>query len=512
MSKPNFTEEADVVIVGSGPTGTAYARLVHEGCPEADILLVEAGPVLTEGRPGLHMVNIADGAERDRARVASQGPHQEPYSIATASAIAHNATRDERGRALTTRPGMFPVGSGDLDGDGLPAAQQSCNVGGMGVHWLGACPRPAGTERIGFLDQEVLDDALSVAERLLAVSTTQFADSPFAAHLERVLGAALDDGRPAGRRVQAMPMAARRVGDEVRRSGTDVILSEFASAPGAGVHLRANTLCERVLIEDGAAVGVRLRDRGTGTVHTVRARCVVVAGDPLRTPQLLFASGLRLPALGRYLNEHGQVSVIAVADGHTGAGDADAVPSGITWIPHLGERYPFHGMLARIDPATLAWPDDAPRTDRPLVSVHLFTAQEPRPENRLEFSDVERDWLGMPAMTIHHTPSERDTAELAAAEAEALRLSKVLGHPLEGETPWTLPSGSSLHYQGTVRMGEADDGTSVCDPAGRVWGVDNLYVAGNGVIPTATLCNPTLTSVALAVIGARDIVRRIGDK
>jgi choline dehydrogenase-like flavoprotein len=54
-------------------------------------------------------------------------------------------------------------------------------------------------------------------------------------------------------------------------------------------------------------------------------------------------------------------------------------------------------------------------------------------------------------------------------------------------------------------MGRTDDGTSVCDARSRVWGVAGLRVAGNGVIPTSTACNPTLTSVALAVAGARDI-------
>ena len=38
--------------------------------------------------------------------------------------------------------------------------------------------------------------------------------------------------------------------------------------------------------------------------------------------------------------------------------------------------------------------------------------------------------------------------------------------------PRLLPNGSSLHYMGTMRMGETDDGTSVADPYSRVWGFD----------------------------------------
>ncbi|WP_350226687.1 GMC oxidoreductase [Naasia aerilata] len=58
-------------------------------------------------------------------------------------------------------------------------------------------------------------------------------------------------------------------------------------------------------------------------------------------------------------------------------------------------------------------------------------------------------------------------------------------------------------------MGETDDGESVCDPWGRVWSVPGLYVAGNGVIPTPTASNPTLTSVALAVRTASAIAATI---
>ena len=71
--------------------------------------------------------------------------------------------------------------------------------------------------------------------------------------------------------------------------------------------------------------------------------------------------------------------------------------------------------------------------------------------------------------------------------------------------PFTMPLGASLHYQGTTRMGAVDDGESVCGPDSEVWTAPGVFVAGNGIIPTATACNPTLTSVALAIRGARRI-------
>jgi choline dehydrogenase-like flavoprotein len=521
---PGFTEDVDVVIVGSGPTGATYARVVTDASPRARVLMVEAGPVVADP-PGLHMSNIINPLKRVRAQIACQGPNKYLYKLAATSGIAHNTATEDRERALVTRPGMFPVGGGDIGGDGFPAAQESSNVGGMGSHWFGACPRPSEEERITFVDPDVLEEAYATAERLLGVSSTQFLGSSFAAHVRRVLGDALNEGRAPDRRVQAMPMAVTLTPYGVHVAGPNVILGGLLDGACPGFELRPETLCEKVIMAGGRAAGVQLRDRASGAVTAVRAGHVVVAADSLRTPQLLFASGVRPQALGHYLNEHPQVSIMAEVGGlgsdtvHEGeVGNATAMSdskavtvaaSGVTWIPYEGEGFPFHGMLIQIDPYTVSRSARDRRERKPLISVHFFAPQEVRFDNWLEFSETETDWIGMPAMTIHHTLSQRDRAVLELGKVEALRLSHVLGRPADGEAPWILPSGSSLHYQGTTRMGTADDGTSVCDPCCRVWGTENLYVAGNNVIPTQAACNPTLTSVALSVIGARDIVSRL---
>jgi choline dehydrogenase-like flavoprotein len=519
-----FSEVVDVVIVGSGPAGATYARMISDERPDAAVLVVEAGPIVANP-PGLHMANIIDPVEREKAQIASQGPNQFRYELQATSGTAHNTDGASREIALKTRPGLFNVGSGDIHGDGFPTAQESSNVGGMGSHWFGACPRPSSIERIGFLDDTKLDDAYEVAERLLRVSNSQFLGSTFAEHVEAVLGNELNDGRAENRRVQAMPMAVELTEHGVHRSGPNVIFGALLRGANPNFELRPETLCERVLMDGERAIGVQLRDRSTGNVYTVGASQIVVAADALRTPQVLFASGVRPAALGHYLNEHPQVSIMAEVhglgadQGHenergaaTAMSDSTAVAvasSGVTWIPYQGEDFPFHGMLAQIDPDTVPQSIEDARERNPLISVHFFTAQETRWENRLEFSESDVDWIGMPAMTIHHTLSDHDRETLDRGKAEVLRLSNALGKPVDGEAPWVLPSGSSLHYQGTVRMGQTDDGLSVCDTASRVWNTENLFVAGNGVIPTETACNPTLTSVALAVLGAREIVREL---
>ncbi|MHC5261491.1 GMC oxidoreductase [Streptomyces sp. UC4497] len=479
-----FPARVDVAVVGSGPCGAAVARTLGERAPHLSVALFEAGPQLT-ATPGQHVKSIADPAARAEAQRRSQGSGPAP---------------DGR----TARPGTYllPDGYRTPGEDGLPAAAMSRNVGGMGAHWTGACPRPSESERIDFLPG--LDALLDEAERLLAVRHDAFDDAPFTGLVRERLAAAFDTGRGAGRTVRAMPLAVRRDADgRVTWSGADVVLGDVALAdPHFTLHADAHV--RRVHTDRGRVTGLTVRDLVHGGEHEVAARAVVVAADALRTPQLLWASGIRPTALGRYLNDqHQVVCATRLADvddaGAAAVGEATAAArhSGVSWVPYT-DAEPFHGQVMQLDASPVPLADDEVPAPGSIVGLGWFCAKDLRAEDRVTFDDTRTDADGMPAPRIHYTLTDRDRATLEAARKTVRRAAEALGTPLDPE-PITLPLGSSLHYQGTVRMGETDDGTSVCDPDGQVWGTGGLYVAGNGAIPTATACNPTLTSVALAV-------------
>jgi choline dehydrogenase-like flavoprotein len=154
-------------------------------------------------------------------------------------------------------------------------------------------------------------------------------------------------------------------------------------------------------------------------------------------------------------------------------------------------------------------PLDPGVTVRPgqVVGLGWFCRKQLSPDDRVWFDDGDLDEHGMPAIRIEYRLTAADHAAIAAATTEIKAAAAALGRPLD--EPFVMPAGSSLHYQGTTRMGPADDGTSVCDATGRVWGTGNLYVGGNNVIPTATACNPTLTAVAFGVMSARALQARL---
>jgi choline dehydrogenase-like flavoprotein len=286
--------DVDVLVVGSGPVGSAFARAVHERAPGTRIVMLEAGPRLTD-RPGVHVRNIAGAEARHHAQVLSEGP---------------DGVDDGRPRTGPPEPGKARPGTAILDpgNAAFPEAAMSTNVGGMGAHWTCACPRPGDGERIPFVPDRELDHLLAEAERFLGVRRDVFPDSAEGRAILEALHATYDTDLPPGRRVDPMPLAC--VADDAGRpywTGSDVVLGPLAEPGVDSFELRADTICRRLETDGARVVAAEVEHRPMGRRERIATRAVFVAADALPTPQLLWTSGIRPAALRRYLNDHIQV-------------------------------------------------------------------------------------------------------------------------------------------------------------------------------------------------------------
>ena len=216
----------DLLVVGSGPVGSTFARVVAERLPDARILLVEAGLVLTDP-PGLNLKNLDDEAELAKARELSQGPPgARPGAVDMPS--SRGRSRRARGRTCSSPEARACP----------PPPRRHASAGW--VHTGRARPRgPFGSERIPFIPEHELDAALDEAERILSTTTMAFAESAQGAAIRARLAAVFDEELPAGRKVDVLPVAARADGGRVVWTGVDTILEPLPDRSSSCVPRRS---------------------------------------------------------------------------------------------------------------------------------------------------------------------------------------------------------------------------------------------------------------------------------
>jgi choline dehydrogenase-like flavoprotein len=192
---------------------------------------------------------------------------------------------------------------------------------------------------------------------------------------------------------------------------------------------------------------------------------------------------------------------------------SDVPPSATTWLRH--------GLNAASDPVSTArflghWLRDRTLADRKFPSIiirprtNLFSLdfhaeQVPNRESRIGLSAAS-DRFGNRQVRVDWRYCRQDVETVAKSFAllredlaeQSIGQLSLAADEADVEAVVRRDGAYGGHHIGTVRMG-ASERTGVVDRDGKVFGMNNLYVAGSATFPTSSQANPTLTIVAMAV-------------
>lgn len=276
----------------------------------------------------------------------------------------------------------------------------------------------------------------------------------------------------------------------------DVELPRFrASSLGTLIENRPVT---RVVAGNGATITHVEARRPDGQVEHVTGRFFVLANGVFEAARLLLVSGRGAPdafgnrcdLVGRYFHAHPRLRIL-VPRRHERLG-----LEGV-WRSHaFGDALRRNGAGAICADLNFWGPD---------VAVDLTLETEPSATNRVVLDPSQHDARGCPLAILEYDRTDLDSRTLArAARLHADLVAVVAGRDFTAPEP----SLTWFHPAGTCRMARsASDG--VVDPDCRVFGTENLFVAGAAVFPSSGAGNPTLTVVALALRLADHLVGRL---
>jgi choline dehydrogenase-like flavoprotein len=328
------------------------------------------------------------------------------------------------------------------------------------------------------------EQAYAAAEDALAVVL----DPSAASRTGRAIRDRLRDVLAAEARVvEGLPLSGRVLPQgKIHFNGPWDMLEAAPSAARERIALCSGLRATRLVQRGDRVTGVDLAGPGGAHEH-IEVSAVVVAGGALGTARLLHRSGIRPDALGRGISFHALLfgQLVLPADMCPPAGASDVAPR--LWIPPTAAA-PWHVQVLR-DTCPLT-PAEAVDNPHRLLEFQAFVSVEFRDENGFVMDDGQRE-------AFRFAFSARDRERMRAMEADIRRLAELLGPWRRGCEPTWLPHGIA-HLMGTCRMDRAG-WQGVADRRGKVHGIDNLYLAGVGLIPAPVAVNPTLTAVALTL-------------
>lgn len=439
---------SDIVVVGSGPLGALVARRLADRGETVTIL--EAGSTLLEPA-GSHLRNHA------------------PYS-------------QDRDRFIEKVVSLHRPCSPEAGPEGLPGAGVANLIGGRGLLWTNNCPRIPEFQRWDALSPDEWEHYFGQAEEQFEVLPDPCPNGILQMQLSNALERPLAEQ---GRQIVPQPTACR-----IDDDGTVRYL-----APGdlLNGHTKSITLHSGVEVTHLECKGSRIYGMSlerNGESFDIYPKLIILACGAIGTPKLLHKSGLRPDALGRWLSYHRVLMSQIVLNTQVEQSGLDPR----LWIPPTPD-YPWNSMLLR----DLNCGNPTESADGLcLAEFQCFQIIPARYENRMILS-AESCEFDVPLNRGQDAETERIFNNMDNL------VSHIGRHRAGCERDMGPPPGF-CHLTGGCRMGMKNDGSSVTDTFGKVWGVDNLYLATVGLVPGNLAVNPTLPAAALALRTADHIL------
>lgn len=480
--------EADVVVVGTGPGGSAAGREIARS--GAKVLFLEEGPHVTPSRFPEDGFGAMAILYRDLGAQVALG--RSPTAIVQGKAVGGTSVVNG---AISWR---------------LPEDVRR--------QWVEADPGLEGT-----LDAATLEALFDAIERELSIAPTDpaiagpnnllLAKGAEALGLEhRAIRRNVSGCEGLGRCLQGCPKGHKQ-------SMERTLLPD---AVRHGAQIWSGIRARRVLVERHRAVGVEATST-SGIPVTVRARhAVVLAASAVQTPLLLLASGLGHGPVGERFMCHPGVSVAGEFDddvrlwrgatqGHEVVGlrrggikfealgyDMALVAGRLTGVGReLGRALDRMAKQAHWGAAIRA---EALGTVRPGLT-------RPRIRWSLVLGDVQKIRRGVSVLgQMFFAAGARAVFPGVAGMPPRIDDPRVMQRfDDEGPLDPRAYTMAATHLFGTCRMG-SDARTSVVDPRFRHHRVSGLFVADSSVFPSNTGVNPQTSILSLATLCGRSVV------